>query len=337
VPSSWDITDPTKDAGETDLPDVYAGLIRDGLPLRGNFYIYKDGSIWRMAFVGGAFKYNFQVFSETAGILAPRCATLVTDGTQHVVATQDDVISHNGNSVQSLLDRRMRRTLFNAIDNTNYANSFMFTNPFSNEIWFCYPEQGQTNPSRALVWAYKEGQFGALSEKTVNFRNATQGIIESSSSATWTTNTDTWDTDSSQWSQATRRKVVLCGTDATKFYQLDEGTTDAGTAISATLQRIGLSVVGKDRRGEWVTDFNSRKFVTRVWITASGGPINVRVGYQNVPDGAVVWSDTKVFNTTTDKWVDVTVSGVAIAIEFSAAVHFRVSSYMLELDVIGEY
>jgi len=287
--------------------------------------------------VGGAFKYNFQVFLEAAGILAPRCVTLTTDGTQHVVATQDDVIAHNGNSVQSLLDKRMRRTLFNNIDDDNYLNSFIFTNPFSNEIWFCYPESGSTNPSRALVWAYKEGQFGALSEKSVNFRNAAQGIIESASNETWTTITDTWATTSLQWSQATRRKVVLCGTDATKFYQLDEGTTDAGTAISATLQRVGLSIIGKDRRGNWVTDFNSRKFVTRVWITASGGPINVRIGHQNVPDGSVTWSTVKVFTPATDKWVDVAISGVAVAIEFSAAVHFRISSYKLELDVIGEY
>src|SRR5258706_476813 len=44
VPSSWDETDETKDTGEKDLPDVTAGVIQDGLPLQGNFYVYKEGS-----------------------------------------------------------------------------------------------------------------------------------------------------------------------------------------------------------------------------------------------------------------------------------------------------
>lgn len=337
VPSSWDVTDATKDAGQSELPDVQAGLIRDGLPLRGNFYVYKDGSTWRVTFIGGTYIFDFKVFLETSGILSQRCVAMTADGARHVVASQDDIIMHDGNSVKSILDKRMRRALFNAIDDTNYANSFVFSNPQSSEIWFCYPEQGQTHPSRALVWAYKEGEIGALSEASVNFQNAAIGTIENPSTGTWNSDSNTWDSDTDPWGIALRRKVVLCDPVNTKFYQMDSGTTDDGSTITATLQRLGLSIVGKDRTGQAIVNHQQRKFVTRVWISARGGPFDVRVGYQNTVEGSVAWSNKVSFDPSTQKWVDVAISGVAIALEFSGTTWFRVSAYKLELDVIGEY
>lgn len=337
VPSSWDVTDETKDTGETDLPDVNAGIILDGLPLRGNFFIYKEGSTWIARFVGGQFIYDFDTFLETSGILAPRCVTITADGTRHVVASQDDLIVHNGVSSESILTDRYKRYLANNIDLNNYVNSFIFTNPFYDEVVFCYPESGFTNPNRALIWNYRRGEKGALTEADVNYRNATTGVIETAADATWASVSGTWAAYTGPWSQASRRQVVLCGTDATKFYQLDSGSTRDGTNFTGLLQREALGVEGRTRKGEWIVNFESHKVVTRVWIKASGGPISVRVGFQEEVPGSISWSDAKLFDPETQKWVDVVGSGKAVSLEFSAAAPFRLRGYKLEGRVASRF
>jgi hypothetical protein len=339
IPSSWDVTDATVDAGQTDLPDVNAGVIKDGLPLRGNLFIYKEASTWIVRFIGGLFIFDFDTFLETSGILAPRCVTITGDGTRHVVATQDDLIVHNGNSAESILTRRYKNYFASNIDTDNYVNSFVFTNPFRDEVVFCYPESGQTNPNRALIWNYREGKLGALTEADVNYRNAATGIIEAAAGTLWSTTSTTWTTETNPWasSQGGRRRVVVCGTDQTKFFEWDSGETNDGVSYLGLLRRDGLALIGKKRNGEPIVDFTARKFVRRVWIKAAGGPIDVRVGFQELVDGEVVWSPVVSFDPTTQLWVDVVGSGKAIGVQFSASVHFRIRGYSLEGNVVGTF
>lgn len=334
IPISWDEADPTTDAGEIDLPDVNAGTIQDGLPLRGQLFIYKAGSVWRMRFIGGQDIFNFDTLLESAGALGPRCITITSDGQKHVFASQDDIIIHNGTSAESILDKRMKRTLVNVIDPTTYVNSFMFTDPHRDECWFCYPEIGQTNPNRAIIF---NSRTGILSEADVNFRNSATGIIETPSADIWSTISTTWDTVTVPWGLQSRRQEVLCGTDAGKFFELDAGTTFDGANFLGTLQRVGLSLVGRKRSGEWIVDFAKHKFVRRVWIKGSGGPFDVRVGFQRLPEGDVTWSPVKTFNPAAQRWINVAGSGKAVAIEFSAVVPFRIAGYKLESDPLGRF
>lgn len=190
VPKSWDVTDTTVDAGSLDLPDVAAGVITDILPLGSTMYVYKEASIWKMRFVGGQSIFDFGQSSwiTTAGLLGQRCVCVTGDGTKHVLATQDDIIWHNGNNVQSILNNRQRRRLQNEIDTINFAQSFIFPNPFNNEVWFCYPSQGNTYPNRALILNYKTAggnDFVVTEADGITFRNATMGTIEAPDSETW--------------------------------------------------------------------------------------------------------------------------------------------------------
>jgi hypothetical protein len=334
VPISWDPADETLDAGENDLPDVNAGVIQDALPLRGQMFIYKNNSVWRMRFVGGLFIFDFDTLLETAGLMTQRALTLTSDGQKHVFATQDDILIHNGTSAESILNTRFRQTLINAIDPVTYINSFMFTDPFRDECFFCYPERGLTNPNRAIVF---NSRTGNLSETAVNFRNAAVGVIQVPSSTTWTSIGGTWDAVVGPWSINTRRKVVVCATDSVKFLQLDDGNTFDTTVFTGTLQRVGLGVVGRKRSGEWIVDFTKQKLVRRLWIKGSGGPFNVRVGFQALPDGIVNWTTPQSFDPITQKYIDVTGSGKAIAVEFSGTVPFRVAGYKPEIMLLGRF
>lgn len=337
LPSSWDHTDATKDAGQFDLPDTNAGIILDAQPLSGLMFVYKESSTWQCRLIGGRFVFEAKQRWYTSGILAPRSVAATADGRKHVVCTQDDVIIHDGNNIESVLDKRFKKYLFNQIDTANYMNCFMFTNPFRNEIWFCYPQSGSTNPDRALIIAYKEGRSGAISEADIDFRHAAAGNIESAADTTWSGVTGTWGTITGPWSTNLRRQLLVANTDDTKIQRIDTGTDNDGATITGTLQRTGLAVIGRTRTGEWIVDFDRRKQVNRVWIKASGGPINVRLGVQTTPGGSVTWTNSKSFDPSTDKYLDFTISGSAISIEFSASVFFRIMGYKLQGARIGEF
>lgn len=319
VPSSWDHTDSTVDAGRKDLPDINAGIIREALPLRSRMIIYKEASTWAMRHIGGRFIFEFDTILETVGILAERCVGVVGDGRRHLVATQDDLIVHDGAQAESVLDQRDRRSVFNAIDTDNFNNSFMFENPDFNEIWFCFPESGSTHPNRAVVWNYKQGRLGVLTEaRNFSFRNAAVGNIENPTTETWDSVSGSWNDSEGQWSDVERRRVVACSPDDTKFFKLDETNQRDGVNFDATVQRTGLSVVGRKRNGEWVVDHEAFKFVRRLWPRLSGSTVRVRVGFQNTLEGAVSWGDFINFDPSVDLTVDFIGSGRAVAVEFSS-------------------
>lgn len=350
-PSSWDETDETKDAGFVELSDADAGTIQDAMMLRGQMYIYKENATWVMRLVGGKAIFSLDSFLERSGIFSTRCVGMTGDGRWHFVVTGDNVIVHNGSStVLPLLDDRMRRTLFNAIDSTHYDNSFVFTNPNANEMWFCYPEVGSTQPTRALIWNYvqgkiSEGQLGALSEATVSHVCAAIGDVSTAGLGIWSALSSTWDDLAYQWSTTARRQVLLGDIANTKIHVLDASMTRSGSAYTCTLQRTGIGLIGirsqnsANMAGTLVTDFTKQKLVTRIWCDAMGTAFRVRLGAQSRVNGPVTWAGYKTFTPGTDLYLDFVVQGLAIAVEFSSITGsgWELLSYKLEQTVLGRF
>lgn len=338
VPSSWDETDPSLDTGENDLPDVDSGVIVDAMMLRGNMYVFKEASVWRMRYIGGRYIYAFDTYLETAGLLAPRCVANLGRRGQQVFLTQDDLLIHNGSSQEGLLDSRWRRALFNDIDVANYKNTFIFENPAYSEVWICYPASGATNPNRALIWNYQSGP-GAFTTADIDFRNVATGVNENAEDGDWESDENDWEYDEVEWGASERRRTISCNTDATEFRMLDSGTTNDGTGYTATLQREDLSLVGKTRTGKIIVDFKKRKTVTRLWINATGGPIQVRVGAADTVGGDITWTVKQTFDPATQLYVDFTIGGKSIAVEFetTAAVEWALEGYKAEFLIQGNF
>ena len=341
VPSSWDYTDATKDAGRKDFPDVDSGVLVDGRVLQGVFYVYKEAATYKMTTIGTRAIFDFKSFLETTGALCTRAVAVTGDGTKHVVATQDDIIWHNGNQVESVLTGKQRRRLFNEIDPTNYKSSFMFCNPYRYEMWFCYPSSGQTVPDKALVMNYGGGDDWKISEADgITFQAAALGSVEGAAATTWATQTLTWDQDTAPWSQLIRRRVIVASPVNTKFYNFDKTQTRDGAAFACTLQREGLALLGKTRTGEPIVDHRRRKLVGPLWPKVQGGPVNIRVGTQEHVNQGVAWGATVAFNPATMDVANVAPqSGRACAVEYSstAAVSWRVDGYKYNVEALGEF
>ena len=69
VPSSWDETSATLDAGEYELADSQ-GEILSGKQLRDSFLIYKSDSIWGMNFIGTPYIFRFYEVSTQYGAIS---------------------------------------------------------------------------------------------------------------------------------------------------------------------------------------------------------------------------------------------------------------------------
>lgn len=340
LPASWDETDPSKDVREVELSDINSGVLLDMLPLRGRMVFYKEGSTWVARFVGGRKIFSVDTLFETSGLLTERCAALLNDGQRQVVLSQDDLIIHDGNTVTSIADRKVRKSLFNSIDVTNYRNTFVYVDPETDLVKVCYPETGQTQPSKALVWNYREaGRGGAYSEEQIAFRNVGIGTVETSDTAVWDDDTGVWDADTSTWSQSSRRKVILLDTANSKFHQANTGEARDGVAFTAQLSREGLALIGRKRNGEPIVDHKQFKLTKRLWLKITGSPVSVRLGAQQLVNGSVTWAPAQVFDPSTQMYLDFEVCGRAIAIEISSttALPWRIEGYKIDLELVGEH
>jgi len=341
VPSSWDETDATKDAGERELIDSQAGIIRDALPLRDLLVIYKDNSTWGMQHIGGQFIFRtFPMFTRT-GILTSRCVASLPNAEQHFVMTGDDLIIHNGQSAESVIDKLWKRFINNNLDPNNFANSFVVSNPIEDEMWFCFPETGSTFASLAVTWSTKSGTIGVRELSNAAF--IAPGVIDELATVeSWDGDAATWDTDTTIWkdSEFAAHALSLLQLDPTntKLFQLDETNQFNAANMTSFVEREGIALIGTDRKGRPKVDISRRKLAKRLWIKAEGGPFEVRVGSQQFIDGPITYEPAVTFTPGTDQYVDASSNGPLLAIRFqsSADVAWALHAYTIDIELLGE-
>lgn len=329
LPSSWDQTDATKLAGEQDIADGYDKII-DGLPLRDSFMIYKENSIWRMDFVGGQYVFKFTKVMGKSGAMNLNCIGDI-DGA-HVVLTNDDVIIHDGNTSTSILDKAMRRWLFQNIDPTNYAKSFVFVNPQYNEVYICFPKAGSTVCDTSIVYNYLDKTVSTRDLPNANHVNC--GPVDSTlTDSTWAGDSSAWDSDLTLWDQdgymVSALRCLVASAD-TKLYLLDYVNSYGGALPSSYVERVGLSL-GVPEQIKLVKSIRPR--IKGI----SGQTINIQVGFQNDPYDGPTWGPTMTHTIGQTVSNDCTVSGRYIAIRFSnnSAYAWRLESFDMDVVTAG--
>lgn len=330
LPPSWDHTDPTQDAGENDLAEGQ-DIIIDGMQLRDSFIIYKRSSVWRMDYVGGPFVFNFQRVLGISGALNRNCIVEV-DGV-HIVLTSQDVIAHDGQSPQSVLDKATRRYLFNNIDPDARDKCFLFRNPFLNEVFICYPEVGMTTCTRAVVWNYRD--------RTVSFReipnlnHAAVGQSQADIGDSWDVDLDPWDSDTTLWNSPgftpDDARVLMASADQ-KIYLLDATNSFNGTVPTAYLERQGLSFDAPEQT-KLVRGIRPR-------ITGTAGKtVMISVAGMDDPYETPVYSETQSYTIGSTVACDFLVDGryIAIKVEAGTALSWRLDSFTIDIEPSGAW
>jgi len=328
VPSSWDETSATLDAGEFDLDG--AGFVVDAMPMGNTLIIYKQYSTHACTLSGNTLIFNFKPLFSGIGMIAPDCGVDV-DGT-HYVFTQSDIIRHDGTQVQSLLDKATRRWLFRQIDTTMLERCFVTKSVFHNEILFCYPSVGYTSCNKALVYNYKDGTLGVRDLPGATSGNT--GQVEETASNTIDGDTAPISSDNTAFDEndnaAQLQRTLLCVPSTPALVLMDSGSTTLGSVTSAYMERSGISLDAPDKV----------KTITRIRprINApSGTVLKFRAGGSMDLYGPIAWSQQVTFTVGTDVTVDAFASGRFLAwrCDSTEAYLWRLEGLDVEFEVRG--
>lgn len=341
VPTSWDHTDPTLDAGETDLTDTAAGPLVDCLPLRDSLMIYKEGSVWGALVVGGQYVFRFYKVFEQLGALNKNCIELVGEGDRHIVMTGEDIVIHNGQSAESVLTRRMRRWLSNAISAEHYKRSFMVRHVYRRESWFCFPEEGNDWPNLAIVYDW-DGGTTTVREIAQRSSYIAAGRVLSPDIGVWDDDSDIWNVDSEVWDASAHPpyqfRLLQASPETGKLFFLENGLDCDGANIPSFVERTGLAIYGKDREGNWKADITKMKLIRGLRPKIDGGPIYAQVGMQQVVGGPITWAAEQLFSSSDFK-LDFLLSGRLVAVRFRCASNstWALNGYDLDIELLGDF
>lgn len=339
LPADWDYTNPASDAGKVDFTDIGGGQLLDAVLLGNALVVYKETSTHIMRYVGGNDIFSPDLLLTTSGILAPKCACNVQNGTKHFVVTGDDIIVHSGvrDAQQSVADEIVKSEIFDELDSVNFASSFCFDNAVRKEAWFCYPTTGSIRPDRAAIYNYARQTW---TFRDISFTAVDVGAATEAADQDWDSSATPWDDLTDPWSSQTRRVYIVADYANSKLHQLDTGYHFDTDIPVCTLERTGLALTGRDRGGQPKADFQTDKLVTRVWLRAQGTAVlNVQLGAQDHIDESVTWGAVKQFIVGVDRYIDfdppLNTKLVAIRIESTDAEPWLLAGYDLDLSVVG--
>jgi hypothetical protein len=330
LPQSWDYTDPTNQAGINELAQTQDGIV-DGLTLRDSLMIYKENHTWIADYIGTDDVFSFrQVFTQV-GMLTERCA--IQFGSQHLVWTDQDIVLHDGNAAQSILDKRARRWLFGRINQAKFKRCFAVADYRERTAYFCFPESGQDWPTLALAWNWAEDTLHPYELGGVKTW-ADYGIIPASGTS-FDSDTGTFDSVSGAFDDENYSPfsgyMLLTDAQTKRAYQCNTGETYNGQVMTCYAERSAWPVK---------RDLIEMARVTRIYPRITGTPgdtVRFWIGVRTTQLASIQWYGPYNFTLGTDYKIDTRISGrlMDFRIEYSGTNTFRFSGMEYEFEKDG--
>jgi len=339
LPASWDEADETIDAAEFQLP-ADGGYVVDGHPLRDGLIIYKEYETWFMQFVGGIDIFRFTRLFSSFGAFSRRCAIEFFSGRQ-LVFTGDDIVVHDSQQSQSVLDKKAKTLIRGMVDQTHYRKAFVALNAAQREVWICFPETGYSLPNKALVWSWVEGTLGVRDLPSAAF--IAQGIINPIDAEELWSGSGTWNTDVASWGDRSfspaQRAMLLADPTNTKLHLIDSTNLANGAVMTTYVERQGL---GFPLKLDTPPDFATMKQVRGIWSRISGtvgGVVNISLGTQKVPNGPVTWNTPRPYVIGTTEFIDMRATGRLHCLRFESNtdISWRLRDYEVDVVPVGKY
>ncbi len=331
VPTSWNVADLTKLAGDLDLAED-PSLMVDQMVMGDVNVIYKQNAMYAMRASGGTDVFSFQRLPGRQGLLTVGAVADTPVG--HVLLTNGDVVIHSGQGAQSIIDGVLRRTLFRTIDAATRRRAFVTTNPAASEVWICYPELGKQACTKAMVWNWREKTWSLRTLDNVTY-GATGQLAQGATQAwsaqayAWADATFAWDEDELSPAQ---ERLLLCS--ASAISAADVTGTRNGAAYTSYAERLGL----------WFGDAARAKTVRGLTVRvegAIGAKVQFEVGGTMNPEQAVQWSApvTYTVGQTANNELNLFATGRYIALRITSLDNqpWRITSLDVDFVMAGRY
>lgn len=321
VPDSWDYRTATNDAGRTVLAET-DGRVLDAVALGDQLILYKEDAIYRASYIGGQFIFDFDMVTRSHGLWATNC--VVDIGNQHVCLGDGVIYTHSGGQPQNILDGKAADAFFSEIDEAQYEKCFVFHRKGENEVWFCYPELGETWCTKAYVWQYASNTW--YTRDLPKCSTIKSGIVSADSLGTWDAAehaSKTWEDDAFNVTWGARDYSPIGDTPVAAEQQLVQFTGETTDSVVA------------EKRGLLLGDHDSWTMVRGLFPESSGDAFSVRIGTQEVIQGAVTWQDAQTFTPGSDYKQDWRISGRVFSVRFSGTGTYKISGYAVDFTPVG--
>ena len=337
VPSSWNETTSTVDAGEFELADT-KGDIQDGLQLRDTFMIYKEDATYSMSFVGTPFIFSFRQLSPTIGAIAKNCVAEFDGG--HAIFGKGNFYINDGQRLKPILPQKLKEYVFTTLDGAQVNKCFVVADYGRTEILFCFTADGAAtnHPNKAVVWNYITNTFCIRDLPDVAHMGY-GNVGNPTTATTWAATSDTWVGETGPWTMSydLQDKVLLFSDPTnTKLYRDRSGNKEDTANMTSYIERTGLSM---NAQGQ--PDHTTVKRISSIWpkMSASGtDTINVYLGTQMSTEGGISWNAPVTFNPDEQSKVSVRGTGKMYAIRFESTtdMNWELDGYTIEVDNVGK-
>jgi hypothetical protein len=317
-PATWDPLG-AGNANEITLASARSPLV-GCLDLDGVMVVYGERQSWRFVFTGDTSNaaQNLWVnepLSIDRGMIAPNGVAYVAR--RHYVFGTDDLYVHDGVTVESVADGRVRRWVFRHLDLKQAERCFVTVDPATDEVFFAFPSKdgGAVFPAvvgcnRAAVLNTRNGTWSLVDLPDVT----ASGAANFDPSLLWSAATGSWATFGGSWADFgdgfTRNAMFVAPTAETcRLLAVDEANTGRLNFVAAAdvnpparLERVGIDL---DELGLPV---NTYKIVStilpQITTLVSNTSVRMQVGVSLYPQGPYTWGEWKTFDPETDYRVD---------------------------------
>lgn len=152
-----------------------------------------------------------------------------------------------------------------------------------------------------------------------------------------------WETDNQPWGAADfvyadNKPVMIIGNE---FYQADRDLRFGEESLNVSLVRTGLTIMGRDRFGNWKSDPTTMKEISAIWPIIRGTPgdqVNIYIGAQEATEDPVYWEGPLPFIIGQTLFCDCTVTGRYLAVRFESQDidPWELLSFDLIVEIVGE-
>ena len=328
IPASWTAGGSTQ-AGSFSISTVTGGIV-DAAELRDLLVVYKQGSNAIVQYTGSAFFFSTRRVFVSTGALNSNCAQELHG--KHYMITDGDIVRHNGQQVESLVDGQLRNWVFNQINNS-YGAAHVAISHSEKQVWFNFPTDNSTYCDLSLVWDVNSESMGVVSYSAFSYMAS--GILGDLSESAWSDSTDTWTSVPGQWV----RNQLNASRDTLVFtvYADKEINYLTGNLRDGAESTCQLQLLSKD-----LGHPTQYKTIDRIYINGEGGiydldeVITGRIGSQEAPNSSINWSPS--LSLYRDKSLAYGVSGRYISLELNMRqrADWRINSIDIHYMVSGQ-
>lgn len=301
-PSTW-VAAATNQAGDATIPG--GGECVDGAVLRDSFVIYKQRSSYLMTYVGGNYVMQLRPLFQGWGCYSQNCVAEFAGN--HYVFTGSDLIVHDGQRWESMLQGKQRK---NISLGTNGKNSFVWVDQKYRQVWACLTRSGQTWPTTAMVVNIDSGKVGYRTLPTLSYMvregqddTAALGIYPGTGSAS-----------------------------SGRFYGMQD---TAAAATTATIERhlLDFGEPSRVKQVKWVRP--------RIYCPGTAGlAVTVEVAGQMAVDDTVTYGTAATFTLNSSDKADVFAQGRYLSFRFgstASTTRYAITGFDVGYELQGAY